>query len=415
MRYDILFNFPFRLGLPGIGNTAWQQAAGLARLGHRVVVVTPSCEKPVPGARVIQTLRPLGVRLPLGKLGVERMLRLHGARAARVFERLVRRGSAPDVVHCWPRGSLALIHAARRADIPVFYERPNTHVGHGRDVVARELRRMGLPAVDLGPAADERVARESDEYAAADFLLCPSDAVADSHRARGARSRTVLRTQYGCDTDVFTPATTPREPGGLRVLFCGRADARKGLHFALEAWRRSADQGRVGGSFRCVGAFDETYRRRVARGLTLEGVETRDFTSDVAGEMRRADVLVLPSIEEGSALVTYEARAAGCVVLASRAAGAPVVDGETGLLHEVADVDRLTKQITALATDGALLADLRRRSLASSRELSWTAAAESVALAYAIGLSRAGRPPQASQPLPEATRLRNALASAAAA
>ena len=44
--------------------------------------------------------------------------------------------------------------------------------------------------------------------------------------------------------------------------------------------------------------------------------------NDVPELMRQSDIFVLPSIEEGSALVTSEARGSGCVLLVSDAAGA---------------------------------------------------------------------------------------------
>ena len=54
--------------------------------------------------------------------------------------------------------------------------------------------------------------------------------------------------------------------------------------------------------------------------------------------MRKSNILVLSSIEEGSALVTSEARASGCVLLVSEAAGAICTHMENALVHRVGDV-----------------------------------------------------------------------------
>ena len=48
--------------------------------------------------------------------------------------------------------------------------------------------------------------------------------------------------------------------------------------------------------------------------------------------MRACHVLVLPSFEEGSALVTYEGRACGCVLVISDRAGAPAEAGVDALV-----------------------------------------------------------------------------------
>ena len=55
------------------------------------------------------------------------------------------------------------------------------------------------------------------------------------------------------------------------------------------------------------------YRESLETMLATSELEVAGFTGDAMGALGAADVLVLPSIEEGSALVTYEAQAAGCV------------------------------------------------------------------------------------------------------
>ena len=70
-------------------------------------------------------------------------------------------------------------------------------------------------------------------------------------------------------------------------------------------------------------------------------------------------MLLLPSIEEGSALVTYEAQVAGCVPLVSTAAGAMLDHDVHGLVHEAGDVATLTAQLDLLAGDPGTLERLR--------------------------------------------------------
>jgi glycosyltransferase involved in cell wall biosynthesis len=99
------------------------------------------------------------------------------------------------------------------------------------------------------------------------------------------------------------------------------------------------------------------------------------FTSDVAAAMQKADVLILPSVEEGSALVTYEARACGCVLVVSDATGAPCEHMQNGLVHAAGDVAAVQEHISLLHRDRELLARLRKSSLASVGKLTWTEAA----------------------------------------
>ena len=85
-----------------------------------------------------------------------------------------------------------------------------------------------------------------------------------------------------------------------------------------------------------------TTGRLLAARLAHPSVDLVGDGSRRSMRLARADVLLLPSLEEGSALVTYEAQVAGCVPLVSTAAGALLDDDVHGLLHEPSDVATLT-------------------------------------------------------------------------
>jgi len=96
--------------------------------------------------------------------------------------------------------------------------------------------------------------------------------------------------------------------------------------------------------------------------------------NDVPELMRKSDILVLPSIEEGFGLVITEAMGSGCVPLASEACTEICDHMKTGLMHRVGDVDTLTQQITMLHEDRVLLERLRTEGLATAPTVTWTAA-----------------------------------------
>ncbi|HEV7148858.1 MAG TPA: glycosyltransferase, partial [Pedococcus sp.] len=99
------------------------------------------------------------------------------------------------------------------------------------------------------------------------------------------------------------------------------------------------------------------------------------------------DLLLLPSVEEGSALVTYEAQASGCVPVVSDAAGARCTHDVDGLVHPARDLPMLTEQLVRLSTSADLLTRLRTRALAHSPTLTWDAAADRLVAAYGQALS----------------------------
>jgi glycosyltransferase involved in cell wall biosynthesis len=98
--------------------------------------------------------------------------------------------------------------------------------------------------------------------------------------------------------------------------------------------------------------------------------------------MRNCDVLILPSIEEGSALVTYDARAAGCLLLVSDASGAICEHEENALVHPAGDAAALAEHISRVDGDRTLLNRLTSRSLQSIDEITWEAAGIRMVKAY---------------------------------
>lgn len=374
MSIRVLYSFPTRLGVPGIGTTAWYQVKGLVDLGLTVSLYCGSLERPIPGLhRCVETMRYFGLRLPYRLVGDDRAFRLHDSIVANELRLGIEHY---DVYHGWPLGSLSSLHTAREVGTCGLLERPNTHTAFAYEIVAREHCKLGLPLPHTHSHAfnSERLRREEAEYAIADRLLCPSDFVARTFLERGFAPGQIARHQYGYDPRNFRCNGSKRNDPRFTALFVGRCEPRKGLHFALQAWEASGagDNGR----FLICGEFVPGYRKLLSRWLDGPSVSVSGFTDDVSRMMCEADVLVLPSIEEGSALVTYEARGAGCVVLASDAAGA--VGGECSgvLLHPVGDTKHLAQQLTLLSSNREELQRLRHETRAASAGLTWEAAAQ---------------------------------------
>ena len=151
------------------------------------------------------------------------------------------------------------------------------------------------------------------------------------------------------------------------MIFVGVCAVRKGVHYALEAWLRSPAS--KDGTFLIAGEFLPAYQEKLAPMLAHPSVKVLGHRNDVPELMRKSDILVLPSIEEGFGLVITEAMGSGCVPLASEACTEICGHMKTGLMHRVGDVEALTQHITMLHEDRALLEKLARR---VSRSCSWS-------------------------------------------
>jgi glycosyltransferase involved in cell wall biosynthesis len=373
----VLYSFPHPIGGPGIGTTALNQVKGLVERGLDVTLCCTSVALPTePGLPedILETLVVAGKRIPHRVVGFDRALRYHDHRTARLIHD---RSDVYDIVHAWPLASTATLGAANDHGIAGLRESPNCYTAVAYERVAREAARLGLtvPRRASHHFNAARLKTEEHEYDLATAILAPSDAVEDSYNARAGGPPDILRHRYG-----FAPNRFPRPPDSRRdrspfvLTFVGSCEPRKGVHYALEAWRRSglADNG---GRFVIVGRWEKYYRELLDDELNSRGIELREFTDDVGEVLRSADCLILPSIEEGSALITYEAQASGCVLLVSEAAGALMTDGVHGFVHPVGDVAELADQLARLAGDPDLLAEMRTAVIGHRDELSWSAAA----------------------------------------
>ncbi len=229
--------------------------------------------------------------------------------------------------------------------------------------------------------------RDRREYRAATAVLVPSDYARREFVAQGFPADRLLQHRYGCDLTRF-PARgiVPAHP--FRAVFVGRGDPTKGLHVALEAWLRAAIPG---GELLIAGRIQPDYEASLLPMLAGPGVRRLGFVDDVPGLLGTADVLLLPSWTEGSALVILEAQASGCVPLVSESAGALGTAGEDYLEQRVGDAGTLADQLRALATDPLRLARLSAHLTAGRDAVGWDAATAALIACYreALGLRAA--------------------------
>jgi D-inositol-3-phosphate glycosyltransferase len=387
-RPRVIYSFPHTLGKAGIGTTAAHQVDELIAQGFDVRVFCTSSEVGLEGATsVVQTLMVGSHRVPHRVLGVQRAYQQHDRRVAAAVRRLA---GKVDLVHAWPAGCQRTFEAAGRLGILSIREVPNPHTASAFAEASAAARAVGvrLPRTDPHRYKGRRLRLECAEYDIADFLLVPSDYVQQSFIARGYPAAKLIRHHYGFDPVSFPEplALHSRAERPFTAVFAGRGEPRKGLHLALRAWLDSgiAEHGR----FLICGSIIPAYRRALSPMLSHPSIDVHGFVKDVGAVMRSADVLLFPTVSEGSALVTHEAMASGCVPLVSDAAGAPTRHMVDGLVHHVGDVSSLTSQLRLLGEDRALLHRLRAGAVARRDELTWQAAGRSLQQAYDICLAR---------------------------
>ena len=234
---------------------------------------------------------------------------------------------------------LATGFRARERGIAYVCDRGSTHIRHQDEVMRAEYARWDVPFAGVDPRIIER---EENEYALADAITVPSSHVRATFIERGVDPARVHVLPYGVDLTRFMPMNLPR-PGRIDLLFVGGVNLRKGLPYLLAAFKALDHPAK---SLTIAGIAEEAVLARMReRGLlgddvTLLGHVPQPQLKEL---MSCSHALVLPSLEEGLALVMAQALACGCPVIATPQTGAADLfdDGVEGLIVAPGDAAAL--------------------------------------------------------------------------
>ena len=205
-------------------------------------------------------------------------------------------------------------------------------------------------------ARAERVIRRADR------VYPITEYVARTLEARFGRTGPVI--PVGVDREDFSPSTTPRRPGPLRVLAVGTVKAWKRPEYFIEAGKALP-----GAEFTWIGDGDsiEACRRDCPPNVKFPGAAGRE---DLVGILRDHDLLLHPSRMEGLPKVLLEAMACGLPVIAfddyePRFIG----EGKAGFV--VTSVEELHRALRDLAGNEELRREMGRNARAATAPFSW--------------------------------------------
>jgi glycosyltransferase involved in cell wall biosynthesis len=190
---------------------------------------------------------------------------------------------------------------------------------------------------------------------AADAIVAVSRSTAlDLERTYGLKDVAVI--ENWIDPDCFSPSSTSHL-GPANVLVVGNLSRRKGGDL-IASFRRSLDPA-IHLNIVC-GRRGKAYS--FTQGLPGTSLLSRVSQSKLIELYRNADVVVCLSRHEGFGYVALEAMACARPVVAFDVPGLRdvVVDGETGLLSQVGDVQRIAEQCLELVNDEGLASRLGR-------------------------------------------------------
>lgn len=342
----VIYSTASRLGGTGLSNVAFHAARALYRDGSLERVITYGNRQQDVPRRFIKRIwfQPAKIFSSLSSRYYYSMKRMWLDRRAAAY---LRRHEC-DIFHGWTHESLHSLEAARSQGAVGIVDRGYSHPRFSKRILDEEYDIYGVPRhLDTAPrwlTPFDHWRREQEEacreFELADKVFVNSPFCYDTFVAEGYPREKLVMIPRGFEVTRYRPLPKPRDV--FRVVFVGLLCVRKGLKYLLEAWSRL---GLPKAELLLVGSLHQELRPLVGPYLQRADVRHVGFVPDPVELYNSGTVFAFPSVDEGSAKVTYEAMACGLPVIVTPNAGSLARDGEDGFIVPIRSVEALMEKI----------------------------------------------------------------------
>jgi alpha-maltose-1-phosphate synthase len=236
-------------------------------------------------------------------------------------------------------------------------DRGSSHIRFQDRILREEHDLQGISFSGIDPRI---IAREEAEYEAADLITVPSTFALRTFLDQGVPHRKMRLAPYGVDLKTFYPSAI-RNEAEFNILFAGNVSVQKGMVYLLDAFQRLSCKHK---RLILAGSVSPELETAVARWRQVPGVCVLGHVPQprLRDIMSTSHVMVLPSVQEGLALVQAEAMACGCPVIASENTGASdlFTDGREGFIVPLRDPRAITERLRILADNHDLRVRMSR-------------------------------------------------------
>lgn len=242
----------------------------------------------------------------------------------------------------------ASIHSIRQSQnrgLKTVLERASSHILTQISILSEEYRGRGMtdrPIIETAESGREAVWPNIEEYEETDYIVTPSEFAYQSFINRGFSENKVRCVPFGVDTTQFQPG---KPPDIFRALFVGDIGFRKGVPYLLEAW---SELNLDNAELVLVGGVDEDIRDLLSCYEQDDSVRVLGWVDEIEKWYSKSSVFVLPSLEEGSAYVTYEAMASGLPLITTFNSGWVGKDNHHGIEVPIQDSTTLADALQHL-------------------------------------------------------------------
>lgn len=273
-------------------------------------------------------------------------------------------------------GSVHAMKSARKNGLKPVLSMVTGHMDEEMEILEREKKRspeffpayLGDGSLDLDEMRWLHNRRRLDLHQA-DLVLVPSQHIAREVIRRSMVPADRVRViPYAADPYRFQPQKSLSDPNSCRFLFAGGITQRKGLSDLLEAWKLIK---RPGWSLSLAGEAPVSAQKLIPQDDPSLRLLGRIAYPSMPEVFANHDVFVFPSLFEGSAVVCYEAMAAGLAVITTPQSGSVVRHGEEGFIVQAAQPQKLAEAMKQLGEDFELRKDMGESARIRALDFTW--------------------------------------------
>jgi glycosyltransferase involved in cell wall biosynthesis len=279
-------------------------------------------------------------------------------------------------VYAYEDGALNTFKQAKELGLKCIYDLPIAYWETGHKLLHEEAERLPAWAVTLAggiKSSTEKLERKTKELELADTIIGPGEFVRQS-LPHWAKTKHITMAPFGSPAGI--PAIekhmqVKKTTSKLRVLFAGSMSQRKGL----------------GDLFAAIKLVSSINIELVVMGSQMASMgfyrkQLNDFTympnrphQQVLELMRSCDVLCLPSIVEGRALVMQEAMSQGLPIIITPNTGGEdlIYDGCTGFLVPIRSPEAIAEKLNWFLENKAAIPAMGRMAQSHAAAYTWEA------------------------------------------
>ena len=211
----------------------------------------------------------------------------------------------------------------------------------------------------------------------AQFIFAPSQYVKHKITERFGRHDAVV-TANGVNVSVFHPGAIQRHYAlpACYILFVGTLEPRKNLKTLLQAWDQIKMECKE--TWLVIAGTRSNVHRSADLSTDMERVLFLGYVVEDAlpGLYAKANLFVLPSLDEGFGLPALEAMACGAPALVSNGGALPETVADAGFVVDLSDPAALATSMRLCMQEPELRLSLKEKGLARAHEFSWQPTAD---------------------------------------